>query len=374
MSAPVIGQRALNRALLARQGLLERRAAPVSEVVEALVGLQAQEPGDPYVALWSRITDFDPAGLATLLTDRAAVRMPLMRATIHLATTRDARVMRSAFHPVMERTLRSQRLFAAALAAVDREELLREARALVEGRPRTRAEIRDWAAGRWPGIDAASLAIVVTYLLPVLQVTPRGVWGQSGQATWTTFEAWVGEPPADPDPSTLDGLVRRYLAAFGPATPADIRAWCGLAGLGEVVDRMRPELRTFRDEAGRELLDVPEGILADPATPAPVRFLPVYDNVMLGHAERSRIVSRPDREAAMALGALNVGTLLVDGFAHGVWRAERDGDRIGLDVRLQRPLSVADGVAVSAEGQRLMAFLEPAADHGEVRFRDLSTA
>jgi hypothetical protein len=374
MAEPILDRRTLNRTLLARQGLLARQARPAAGVIEHLVGMQAQEPGDPYVALWSRITDFDPTELAGLLTDRAAVRMPLMRATIHLATTRDARVMRPAFHPVMERTLRSQRPFAAALAAVDRDVLVREATTLVEELPRTRAEIRDWAATRWPGIDAPSLAIDVTYLLPVLQVTPRGVWGQSGQATWTTLAAWVGEEAAaDPD-AALDGLVHRYLAAFGPASPADLRAWCGLAGLATVVGRLRHGLRTFRDERGRELLDVPEGVVADPETPAPVRFLPTYDNVMLGHADRSRIVSDADRQAAMALGALNVGTLLVDGFAHGVWRAERDAQRIDLDVRLRRPLSATDRESVEAEGRRLMAFLEPAADHGEVRFRDLSTA
>lgn len=374
MAEPILSQRTLNRTLLARQGLLERQARPAADVIEHLVGMQAQEPGDPYVALWSRITDFDPAALAGLLTDRSAVRMPLMRATLHLATTRDARIMRPAFHPVMERTLRSQRPFAAALAAVDRDVLLREARALVEERPRTRAEIREWAAGRWPGVDAASLAIVVTYLLPVLQVTPRGVWGQTGQATWTTLDAWVGSSSAAAEGEPVADLVRRYLAAFGPATAADIRAWCGLAGLRAVVDRLRPGLLSFRDGGGRELLDVPDGALGDPDSPAPVRFLPVYDNAMLAHADRSRIVREEDRKAAMSLGPLNVGTLLVDGFAQGVWRAERDGSRVALDVRLNRPLSATDAAAVGAEGDRLLAFLAPDADRGETRFQDLSTA
>lgn len=169
-------------------------------------------------------------------------------------------------------------------------------------------------------------------------------------------------------------LVRRYLAAFGPATAADIRAWCGLAGLRAVVDRLRPGLLSFRDGGGRELLDVPDGALGDPDSPAPVRFLPVYDNAMLAHADRSRIVREEDRKAAMSLGPLNVGTLLVDGFAQGVWRAERDGSRVALDVRLNRPLSATDAAAVGAEGDRLLAFLAPDADRGETRFRDLSTA
>jgi hypothetical protein len=371
----ILDIRTLNRTLLARQGLLERTSDSVPVVLERLVGLQAQEPGDPYVGLWSRIAEFRPTNLADQLLAREAIRLPLLRATIHLVTTREAVAIRPLAQPVMDRTLQSQRAFAAAIRSVDREVLVAEATARLEEQPRTRAELRAWIADRFPEADASSLAIAVSYLVPVVQVPPRGVWGQTGQATWTTLARWVADrPEAGADPMEPETLIRRYLAAFGPASVADIRTWSGLAGLREVVDRIRPELRSFRDERGRELLDVADGVLADPETSAPVRYLPVYDNALLGHDDRSRIISQADRRRIMSGGPLNVGSVLVDGFAHAVWRVMADGDRRTLEVRRFRPLSPADEAAVGEEGERLLAFLDPGTTARAVVFRDLSTA
>jgi hypothetical protein len=370
----VLDTRSLNRTLLARQGLLERLPDPVPVVVERLVGLQAQEPGDPYVGLWSRIAGFRPTDLADRLLARDAVRLPLLRATIHLVTARDAVAIRPLVQPVMDRTLQSQRTFATALRSVDQAALVAEARGRLEAQPRTRAELRAWLADRFPEADVSSLAIAVSYLVPVVQVPPRGVWGQTGQATWTTLTYWMaGRADAGSEPMAPETLIRRYLAAFGPASVADIRTWSGLAGLREVVDRIRPELRAFRDERGRELLDVADGVLVDPETPAPVRFLPVYDNVLLGHDDRSRIISLADRRRVMTGGPLNVGSVLVDGFAQALWRVVADGDRRRLDVMRFRPLSPDDEAAVGDEGERLLAFVAPGAATQTVTFRDLST-
>ncbi|HEY6710520.1 MAG TPA: winged helix DNA-binding domain-containing protein, partial [Actinomycetota bacterium] len=206
------------------------------------------------------------------------------------------------------------------------------------------------------GYDASSLAYAVRHLVPVVQVPPRGVWGGKGLPTWATTERWLGRP-LDPAPS-IDRLVLRYLTAFGPATVMDVQAWSGLTRLREVAERLRPRLRTFRDPDGRELLDLPDAPRPDPDTPAPPRFLPEYDNVVLGHADRTRIV--PGEVAGRWPGDdLHWSPLLVDGFVAGVWRLTADRQHPSLVVRpFQRP---PDATAVAEEGERLLAFLAPGA-------------
>jgi hypothetical protein len=184
-----------------------------------------------------------------------------------------------------------------------------------------------------------------------VQVTPRGVWGRSGRATFTTLRAWAGADVALDTDAT--DMVLRYLAAFGPATPADISAWSGLRGTRETVDRLRPRLRTVRDDRGRELVDVPRGPLPDPATPAPVRFLPEYDNVVLGHKDRARIVG----EGTRAWEEVGWGFVLVDGFTAARWKLEKDEDRAILRVDRFRSFSRAERSEVMDEAKSLAAFL-----------------
>ncbi len=352
MHTDVLGPRALNRALLERQMLLRRRRVPALNAVERLVGLQAQVPRDPYVALWSRLDRFRPEALAEPIADRRAVRMGLLRATLHLVTARDALNLRSVIDPVIQRTLHTQSPFGRRLAGLDVSELEAVATALLEERPRTRAELGPLLAERWPGHDAASLSYAVTYLLPLVQVTPRGIWGRSGPSAFTTVELWLGRPLERE--TSPDALVLRYLAALGPATPADVQAWSGLQGMREVLERLRPRLRTFRDQHGRELFDVPGAPLPDPDTPAPVRFLPEYDNALLGHKDRSRIVS-PDLKGWTDVGW---GCVLVDGFTAARWKLERQRDSAILRIEPFRTLARADRAEVDDEGTRLTTFLQ----------------
>jgi hypothetical protein len=336
----------LNRALLARQGLLGRDRVPPLEMVERLVGMQAQVPGDPYVGLFSRIDGFRTGDLRSVIESRAAVRAQLIRSTIHLVSARDCLRLQPLVAPVLARTFKSP--FAAQMGSATIDEVVAAGRELLHEWPRTRAELARLLAPRWPDAEPIALAHAVTFHLPLVQTTPRGLWGESGAARWALTEDWL-DSPLDIT-AAIDEFVLRYLRAFGPATAADLRTWSGLARLGEIVDRLRPQLRTFRDEAGRELLDVEDGLLPDPEAPAPPRFLPEYDNSVLSHADRSRIVSAPP------------GTgypLLVDGFYSAGWKLA--GDTITIT-------GCAPDDAIEAEGLSLLGLSAPGASAPRVEF------
>jgi hypothetical protein len=310
--------------------------------------MQAQEPKDPYVGLWTRLEGFRPEHLSSLISNRKAVRMPLMRATIHLVTARDCLVLRPVFQPVLERNFYSGSPFGRILKGVDIEALVTAGRELIEQRPRTRAELRSVLGDRWPDRDPGSLAAAITLLVPAVQVPPRGLWKDSGQARWTTAEEWLGarlEPDASPD-----ATVKRYLRAYGPASVADVRIWCGLTGLREVVERLRPHLRAFRDESGAELLDVPDGVRPPADTPAPPRFLPFYENALLSFADRTRVI--PDEHRAR----IEWSSVLVDGFVRAQWRIVRQGDAATLVINPFERLSKSDRAALTEEGRRLLEF------------------
>ena len=355
--------RALNRALLARQMLLRRETLPAADALERLVGLQAQAPLPPYTGLWTRLERFDPAELGRLVTGRAVVRLALMRSTIHLVTARDALRLRPVVQPVIARGVQGG--YGRQLAGLDEAALAAAGRALVEERPRTFAELGALLAARWPDRTPAALAIAVRSLVPLVQVPPRGVWGAAGPAAHTSVEAWLGRPVDDAAP--VDDLVLRYLAAFGPATVADAQAWSGLTRLKAVLERLRPRLRVFRDERGRELLDLPDAPRPDPDTPAPPRFLPEWDNVLLSFADRSRIVPDAHRARLFSTNGMIPGTVLVDGVVRATWRIARERGRATLVVEPFTRLAAPDRRAVAEEGERLLAFAAPEAAGREVR-------
>lgn len=346
----VLGPRTLNRALLARQLLLERHAMSAGEAIEHLVGVQAQEPQEPYVGLWSRLRAFDPQDLAGLIESRQAVRTQLMRRTLHLVSARDSLALRPLHQDMlvtrMLGTLRRR------LPGVDLAELAAAGRPLFEEEPRIVSEVGRALADRWPGAAPRDLGDALSSLVPLVQVPPRGLWGRQGPARNTTIEAWLGRPLDDPAPPA-DALVRRYLTAHGPAASADIRAWSGLGGLREAVERLRPGLRTFRDARGRELLDVPDGPLPDPDVPVPPRFLPAFDNAVLAYDDRTRIID----DAHRGLSVAGARFVLVDGRVAATWTVDRAPGAATLRVspltRLDRPQR--DDVA--GEGRALLAFL-----------------
>ncbi|HET9520618.1 MAG TPA: winged helix DNA-binding domain-containing protein [Candidatus Limnocylindrales bacterium] len=371
MPAPTLGRRALNRALLERQMLIRRASLPAEAAIERLVGMQAQVPTDPYTALWSRLADFRADELSGLIADRRAVRATaMMRTTIHLVTAEDWLALRPVLQIVQERGFATGSPFGRKLAGLDIDEVVRVGRDAIDAKPRSLRELRTILAERWPDHDVDSLAYAVRYLVPLAQIPPRGLWGKSGQPVLATPEAWLGRSVGTA--TSPDSMVRRYLAAFGPASVADIQTWCWLTRLGAVVDRLRPHLRTFRDESGRELFDVPDGPLPDPDTPAPVRFLPTYDNLLLSHKDRSRVL--PDMSAWLVGPSqfdaiFGGGSFSLDGFLAGGWRVERDKvtGRATLELIPARRLTGIEEAAVADEGAGLLAFL--AADSAEREIR-----
>jgi hypothetical protein len=351
----VLTKRALNRALLERQLLLRRRRMPALDVVERLVALQSQVPRDPYVALWSRVEPFRAETLSDALEERRAVRMTLLRGTLHLVTARDAIGLRSLVQPGIEGVIYGSSPLRTAVGSVDMDELLAALRGWLEERPHTRAELVQEIAARWPKADADSLGYAM-YALPTVQVTPRGLWRRSGGSAFTTMQAWLGAPP---DPAAeIETLVRRYLAAFGPATPADFQYWSGVPGPAEIFERLRPRLRTVRDEDGRELFDVPRAPLPDPDLVAPIRFLPEYDNVVIGHKDRTRIVP----EGIARWTEVGWGSVLVDGSVAARWRLFEATSDANLRIEPFRRLTREERADAHEEAGRLARFLAPEAN------------
>ncbi|MEU4313179.1 winged helix DNA-binding domain-containing protein [Nocardia sp. NPDC024068] len=289
----VLSRRALNRATLERQLLLRRSDLPVADAVEHLVGIQAQTPHSWYVGLWSRLAGFVPGRAADLLTDRALIRVALMRSTIHLVTPRDARALRPLIQPVLDRDLYRNHTHGKPVAGIDMAGLVADGIELLAPRPLTNRQLGELLGPRWPGRVPASLVYAIRNQVPLVQVPPRGIWGRSGPIAHTTLDAWLG--PADPRPFSLEQMVLRYLTAFGPAEVKDVQMWSGLTRLSEIVQTMRPDLAVFTDEDGRELFDLPDAPRPDPDTPAPPRFLYDFDNLLLSHADRSRVLTEAYR-------------------------------------------------------------------------------
>ena len=338
--------RALNRTLLRRQLLDERRPRDVAGVLEHLVGMQAQVPRAPYAGLHGRIEGFAPEQLEELYERREVLRLGLMRATLHLVTRRDALRIRPVTQDVLERADRARPEMVRALAGVDLDAVRAAARELMARAPQSTAALREQLAERFPGTDGEAMARAVHFLEPVLQPPPRGLWHRTGQTTWVTVEDWLGEPVGtDTDPGEL---ILRYLRAFGPATVADIATWSRLTGVRAHVDAL--DLEVIED-GRRTLYDVPGGELVPEDAPAPPRFLGEFDNVLVGWQDRSRIIGPEHRD--VVLRALGKPMLLVDGFVRAMWKHDRGHLRI---TALDR-FSAAEKKAIREEGKHLLALL-----------------
>lgn len=314
-TAPRITLGEMNRATLARQHLLERIAMPAIDMIDHLVGMQSQSPSPPFIGLWSRIEGFGFDELSGCMLDRSATRMVLMRGTVHLVTARDALGLRGLFQDLIQRLY-----FASAerrevpLDFVELRALALEA--LAEG-PKTSKELGEALQEHWPEVPGAVLGMAARCMLPLVQIPPRGTWGGVGQATYALAEEWLGAPL---QPYAVDDVVLRYLAAFGPATVKDAQHWCGLTRLSAVFDRLAGHLIEFEGPDGERLFDLPDAPRPPADAPAPPRLVPEWDNLLLSHLDRSRVMSHERRAAMATSNGMNPAVVLVDGVVAGTYR------------------------------------------------------
>jgi hypothetical protein len=356
--AKVLGRRALNRALLARQLLVERRRDSAAATIERLVGMQGQAPNLPYVGLWARLEGFRHQELSRLVETRQAVRISLMRNTIHLVTAQDAFALKALFMPFGERGFLHGSPWGKGMSDGDLEAIRDVGHQLMAEKPRTVAELARLLNERFPGRDGLAMAYGVRAMVPLVFTTPRGIWQATGPVTLTAFEAWMGRPPGPAiAPETL---VLRYLAAFGPASAADVRAWSGLA-MRPVFEKLRPRLRAFRTEEGAEVFDVPRAPRPRDDLEVPVRLLPDYDNVLLAHVDRSRILPRGRHLGMFSSAGVMQGAVLVDGFVRAMWTPRKEGLLIAP---FATPFNRQEKQAIEPEALRLLQFIAPGESRG----------
>jgi winged helix DNA-binding protein len=362
--ADVLTRDALSRATLARQMLLAREKATVVSAVERLAGLQAQLARPPFIGLWSRIEGFRAEDLARAVHDRKVVRATLMRGTLHLMTTRDYLDLRPALQPMLSEGMegvlkdRAQR--------IDLDGVTATARACLDEQPRTFEELRGVLGKAWPGLDVRALGYAVRTHLPLVQVPTETRWAWPGAASFAVAESWIGRKMGKGGGAIA--LVLRYLGAFGPASVRDAQTWSGMRSLADAFAALRPKLKVFHDEKGRELFDLPKAPRPPAGTPAPVRFLPDYDNLLLAHADRTRVVADAHRTRLATKNLQVLATFLVDGFVAGSWKIERTRSSAALVLTAFEPLSRKAKADLTAEGKALLRFAESDAKTAEVRF------
>ncbi|MGW3349112.1 winged helix DNA-binding domain-containing protein [Nonomuraea rubra] len=336
----MLNLRDLNRATLARQHLLSRHEGDVADVVHRLVGLQAQEPRPPYLGVWTRLAGFERDDLHAALHARTLVRATLWRATLHLVTAADF----AAFRPLVAPTLAAA---ARRFDGVDLDAVAAAAERLLAAGPMTFNELRPRLLEEFPGGYDRALGYAARMLTPLVIEPTQDRWSYPRDPAF----GLPGHPMA---PAGTPALIERYLAAFGPATPADVQTWSGLGRLREVMAGM--DLERLTDDTGRELFDLPGAPRPGGDVPAPVRFLPDFDTLILGHADRTRVLADEHKGFVTTKNLRVRAVYLVDGFAAGTWQIKRSGKKARL---LVTPFGRTDLGPLEEEGLRLLAFAEP---------------
>ncbi|MEO7274583.1 MAG: winged helix DNA-binding domain-containing protein [Vicinamibacterales bacterium] len=354
MPRDILSLRALNRATLARQHLLDRNDSFL-EVTARLVGVQAQMPRPPLIGLWARVHGLTREAVVAALLDKRLVRGTAMRGTLHLMTDADFRELRGPLQAGLDR----------GLAAILRDRALGiEMAPLVADateffcQPQTFDAFRDHLAASAPAADIRAMAYAVRMQLPLLQVPTESAWGFPAQADFISADTWLGKPKRRTPARTTEDLVLRYLAACGPATAADAQAWLGLPSLKPVFEALRPRLVTFRGERGGELFDLPDAPRPDPDVPAPVRFLPDWDNAIVGRAD-ARLLAGEHRSKVYQPGLRILATVLLDGQVAGTWKIERRKKAATLFISTFARLTSVARRAIEPEAAALLEFAEP---------------
>jgi hypothetical protein len=351
---PTLTRQQLNRATLARQLLLEREPVTAAAAVERLAGMQAQEPKHPFIGLWTRVEGFDREDLRRALLEREVVRATLMRSTLHLMSAADYAALRMSMQPPPSVALR---VLGARSQGLDLDAVLPAARTLLAGRPLAFDPIRARLQEQFPDVNHRALGYAVRTLVPLVMVPSEDArWGFPRVAEFTLAEEWLGEPPGEED---REALARRYLAAFGPGSAADVQAWSGVGGMKAVLDGMRDALEVFADERGRELFDLPDAPRPDADVPAPPRFLPEFDNLVLAHDDRSRVIADEHRPLVTTKNLRVRATFLVAGTVAGIWTIDAKRKLATLRIAPFARLGKRVRAALAEEGEALVRFAEP---------------
>jgi winged helix DNA-binding protein len=366
MPERILTLRELNRALLARQMLLERETLSVPAAVERLIGLQAQLAQPPYVGLWTRLQEFQRDDLASLIENHTVIKTTFMRATLHLSTAADYARFRATLQPALSSGWSS--ITKKRNPKFDMDTLLKAARAFIAEKPRTFAEITTMLSEWMPDEDVGSMRYAVRTHLPLVQMPIATGWSYPGNPKFTLAESWI-DPPLENDDHFRE-LALRYLAAFGPAGVTDMQTWSGLQKLKAAFGKLKPDLVVYRDENRRELFDLPDMLIPDADTPTPARFLPEFDNILLSHSSRTRIIADDHRSKVYLPGLRVAATFLLDGFVAGVWKTEMKKDVATLTVEPFAPLAKTDRAVLEVEAEKLVRFAEPDAKTHEVQFNE----
>ncbi len=358
MAPAALTLRDLNRATLARQMLFSREKITIPRAIERLVAMQAQVARPPFVGLFARVAGFRREALAKLLVDREVVRATSLRGTIHVMTARDFAGLYGSLAPAIERGMKQ--ILKARLDGLDVDAWVgRAARFFAE--PRTFDAYRKLLAKEAEGLDVRAIAYAARCRLPLVQVPTKDAWCFPASADFTVAASWLGAK-IDTKKDDPKELVRRYLAAFGPAGPADAQTWSGRDGLKAIFESMRDELVVLRDAKKKELFDLPSAPRPGADVDAPARLLPEFDNLVLSHADRARFVP-PAHKKRVFLPALRVAaTFLVDGFVAGTWRVDREKASATLVLSPFEKLAKAAAVALEEEASLTLSFVEPSAE------------
>ena len=350
--------RELNRAMLARQLLLERSPKSVTQALEAVGGLQTQNATSGYIGLWSRLRKFELADLTKALEDRRAVQGTMMRVTIHLVSARDYPLVAAGTRPSRrEIYLRGHKRL---LAEKDVEKAISAAKRALEGRSLSRSELK-------PVVESAPLWNGVNALDDVLRVPPSGTWERRRADIYAMADDWLG-PYEGTEEEGLELLLERYLGGFGPARLADAASWAGVPPkkMEQAAEKLR--LRRFEDAEGKQLLDLTRGPLPPAKTVAPVRFLPTWDATLLAHARRAQILPEEYRSLVFSTRTpQSVATFLVDGAVAGAWTVKRSAKKAELVLEPYDKVPARAAKELQAEGERLVRFHEPDAQTHTVR-------
>jgi hypothetical protein len=363
MAAQVLTTRALNRATLKRQMLLERSDMPITEAVGLLGGLQAQQSNDPYIALWSRLNSFRHEDLTALIVEGWLNRATTMRGTLHLHTADDLLGFRALVQPFLNAQWRSN--FLKRFGSEDRKAVIRAGIRLLDKGAITAGDLGKQLKAKFPTAEPLALSSLLASSETLVQIPPTRIWGTGSAPLLTRVENWL--PPPYERPLSREDLVRRYLRAFGPASVNDMQIWCRVTKLGAEFESLKDELVLFEDESGRTLYDFPDAPRPHEDTPAPVRFLPLYDNVYLGYDDRRRMLSQETAHLINMFQSFKPA-VLVDGTINAGWTVSSRKGAAKLEVALYRRMSKRELGDIEAEGQRFLAFMEPEAKSRDVAF------